>query len=85
MFSTVINEAEIKAVFSIKEPEDAQYLVRLLYRGGVIDEQVFVLADDLASMPTQYGVISIGGRLCLKFRALDAPMKKSIQRHSRII
>lgn len=175
VFSTVINEAEIKAVFSIKEPEDAQYLVRLLYRGGVIDpsrvkdvltkptvvgysigylesqsqssstvkgsglndisgtavsltpdgtwlstptqlgqvesasstsldttakgsatartkaqtlmplledrpsstwaidEQVFVLADDLASMPTQYGVISIGGRLCLKFRALDAP------------
>ncbi|HHG89905.1 MAG TPA: type IV secretory system conjugative DNA transfer family protein [Devosia sp.] len=175
VFSTVINEAEIKAVFSIKEPEDAKYLVQLLYRGGAIDpnrikdvltkptvvgytighlesrsqststvkgsgqndisgsaisltpdaglltsptqlgqvqsssatsldthaqgtasaetraetlmptledrpggtwsidEQVFVLADELASLPTQYGVISIGGRVCLKFRALDAP------------
>lgn len=175
VFSTVINEAEIKAVFSIKEPEDAQYLVRLLYRNGAIDpnrvkdiltkptvvgytighlqsrsesssmvqgsgqndisgtaisltpdvgwmvaptqlgqvrsnsstaldthaqgtasartrsealiptledrpggtwsidEQIFVLADDLASLPVQYGVISIGGRVCLKFRALDAP------------
>ena len=175
VFSTVINEAEIKAVFSIKEPEDAQYLVRLLYRNGAIDpnrvkdvltkptvvgytighlesqsrstssvkgsgrndisgsaisltpeagwmsaptqlgqvqsnsatsldthakgsasaetraetlmptiedrpggtwtieEQVFVLADELASLPTQYGVISIGGRINMKFRALDAP------------
>ncbi|WP_420860323.1 type IV secretory system conjugative DNA transfer family protein [Algirhabdus cladophorae] len=175
VFSTVINEADVKAVFSIKEPEDATYLVRLLYRGGLIDpskikdvltkptvvgysigylegqsisessvsgsgqnsvagsaisltpdaglltsptalgqmtsesssdvsshakgtatsrskaqtlmpvledrasgtwpieEQVFVLADDLASLPTQYGVISIGGRINMKFRALDAP------------
>jgi len=175
VFSTVINEAEIKAVFSIKEPEDAKYLVQLLYRGGAIDpnrvkdvltkptvvgytighlesrsrstssvqgsgqnnisgsaisltpdagwmvsptelgqvqsssstaldthakgsataktraetliptleerpsstwsieEQVFVLADELASLPTQFGVISIGGRICLKFRALDTP------------
>lgn len=175
VFSTVINEAEVKAVFSIREPEDATYLVRLLYRGGSIDpnrvkdvltkptvvgytigylesqshssskmkgsgnnalsgtsisltpdlfwrgpqvqlgqvtnnaktaldtdaegsarastraqtlmpqmeerpggtwtieEQVFVLADELASLPTQHGVISIGGRVCLKFRALNAP------------
>jgi len=34
---------------------------------------VFVLADDLASLPTQYGLISIGGRINMKFRALDAP------------
>ncbi len=175
VFSTVINEAEIKAVFSIKEPDDAKYLVELLYKGGAIDpnrvksvlskptvvgytighlesrsnssslvkgsgtnditgaaisltpdaswissptelgqvksssstaldskasgsaeattraealmpvmedrpsstwgidEQVFVLADELSSLPRQYGVISIGGRVCLKFRALDAP------------
>ncbi|WP_299415340.1 TraM recognition domain-containing protein [uncultured Sulfitobacter sp.] len=175
VFSTVINEAEVKAVFSIKEPDDAAYLVRLMYRGGMIDptrvkdvltkptvvgysigylegqslsessvsgtgqnsvagsaisltpdagmlmsptelgqmtsqsssdvqsraqgnakttsksqtlmpviedrasgtwpieEQIFVLADDLASLPTQYGVISIGGRINMKFRALDAP------------
>jgi hypothetical protein len=175
VFSTVINEAEVKAVFSVREPEDAQYLVRLLYRGGMIDpskvkdvltkptvvgysvgylesqsrgtsvvkgsgtndisgtavsltpdagllgsqnelgqvssnstteldskaegfaetrakaqtlvpemedrpggtwsvdEQVFVLADELASLPTQYGVASISGRMNLKFRALDAP------------
>ena len=175
VFSTVINEAEIKTVFAIKEPEDAKYLVQLMYRGGVInpnrvkdiltkptvvsytigflesqskasssvsgsgsndiagsaisltpdggwmdapttlgqvesnsstalntraegssssstkaeslmpvledrpggtwtlEEQIFVLADELASMPTQYGVISIGGRVCLKFKALDTP------------
>ena len=175
VFSTVVNEAEVKVVFQIKEPEDAEYLVRLLYRGGIIDpskvkdvltkptvvgysigylegqsqssslvkgsgqnsisgtaisltpdqgmmtsptelgqvtsnsstnldtqahgnatttsksetlmplmedraggtwsvdEQVFVLADDLASLPTQYGVVSIGGRVNMKFRALDAP------------
>lgn len=175
VFSTVVNEAEVKAVFQIKEPEDAEYLVRLLYRGGMIDpskvkdvltkptvvgysigylegqssstslvkgsgqndisgtaisltpdqgmlanqtelgqvssnsstnldtqakgtasstsrsealmpviedraggtwsvdEQVFVLADDLASLQTQYGVVSIGGRINMKFRALDAP------------
>lgn len=175
IFSTVINEAEVKAVFSIKEPDDAAYLVRLLYRDGAIDpskvktvlskptivgysigylegesqsesqvkgsgrndiagnaisltpdagllttptelgqvtsqsstsldssatgnarsvskaqtlmptleeraggtwnidEQVFVLADELASLPTQYGIISIGGRVNMKFKALDAP------------
>lgn len=175
VFSTVINEAEVKAVFSVREPEDAHYLVRLLYRGGMIDpskvkdvlskptvvgytvgylesqstgtsivkgsgtnaisgtaisltpdagllgtqselgqvssnattsldssaegtaktsarsqalvpemedrpggtwsvdEQIFVLADELASLPTQYGVVSISGRVNLKFRALDAP------------
>lgn len=175
VFATVMNEAEVKAVFSIREPEDAKYLVNLLYRNGAIDpnkvkdvltkptvvgysigylesqstatslvrgtgknniagtaisltpdqgmlsaqtelgqvssnssteldtradgtarttsraqtlmphvedrpggtwtvdEQVFVLADELASLPTQFGVVSIGGRLNLKFRALDAP------------
>ena len=175
VFSTVVNEAEVKAVFSIKEPEDAAYLVRLLYRGGMIDparvkdvltrptvvgysigylegqsqsessvtgsgrnamagsaisltpdggmltsptelgqmssesssdvqsrakgqstttskaqtlmpvleeraggtwpieEQIFMLADDLASLPVQHGVLSIGGRINMKFRALDAP------------
>ena len=175
VFSTVVNEAEIKVVFSIKEPDDAEYLVRLLYRGGQIDpnrikdvltkptvvgyaidyleaqsestslvkgsgsndisgsaisltpdggmlttptelgqvesnsstkldtsasghatsrsraqalmpimedrpggtwsveDQVFVLADDIASLPRQHGVVSIGGRINMKFRALDAP------------
>ena len=175
VFSTVVSEAEIKVVFAIKEPDDAQYLVRLLYRGGAIDpnrikdvltkptvvgyaidyleshsestslvkgsgsnnisgnaisltpdagmlvgqtqlgevnsssstnldtsasgkatsrsraqalmpvledrpgatwsveDQVFVLADDIASLPRQHGVVSIGGRINMKFRALDAP------------
>lgn len=175
VFSTVVNEAEIKVVFSIKEPDDAEYLVRLLYRGGAIDpnrikdvltkptvvgyaieyleaqsestslvkgsgsndiagsaislspdggfligqsqmgevasksstsldtsahgtassrsraqtlmpimedrpsstwsvdDQVFVLADDIASLPRQHGIVSIGGRINMKFRALDAP------------
>lgn len=175
VFSTVVNEAEIKVVFSIKEPDDAQYLVRLLYRGGAIDpnrikdvltkptvvgysidylethsesasqmkgsgsndiagnaisltpdggilmgqtqlgevtsnssttldthasgtassrsrsqtlmpiledrpggtwsvdDQIFVLADDIASLPRQHGVVSIGGQVNMKFRALDAP------------
>jgi hypothetical protein len=175
VFSTVVNEAEIKVAFSIKEPEDAQYLVRLLYRNGMIDpnrikdvltkptvvgysidyleahsestslvkgsgsnsisgtaisltpdigimtgqtqlgevnsssatnldthasgtatsrsraqslmpiledrpggtwsveDQVFVLADDIASLTRQHGVVSIGGRVNMKFRALNAP------------
>lgn len=175
VFSTIVNEADIKVVFSIKEPDDAEYLVRLLYRGGAIDpnrikdvltkptvvgyaieyleaqsestslvkgsgsndisgsaisltpdggmlttptelgqvssnssttldtrasgtassrsrsqtlmpvmedrpggtwsveDQVFVLADEIASLPRQHGVVSIGGRINMKFRALDAP------------
>ena len=175
VFSTVVNEADIKVVFSIKEPDDAEYLVRLLYRDGAVDpcrvmdvltkptvvgyaieyleaqsestslvkgsgsndisgsaisltpdggmlttptelgqvssnsstkldtsasgtassrsrsqalmpiledrasatwrtdDQVFVLADEIASLPRQYGVVSIGGRINMKFRALDAP------------
>ena len=32
-----------------------------------------MLADDIASLTRQHGVVSIGGRVNMKFRALDAP------------
>lgn len=175
VFATVMNEAEIKTVFKIAEPEDAEYLVKLIFRNGLIDpakikdvltkptvvgysigtlkawmrsnseikgegtnaiagnsislladggllepqtqigeakseaetklsstakgfaeaqskaetmmpiledrpsgtwpieEQIFMLADEIASMPRQHGVVSIGGAMSIKFRALDTP------------
>ncbi|MEO1703705.1 MAG: type IV secretion system DNA-binding domain-containing protein [Pseudomonadota bacterium] len=175
IFATVMNEAEIKTVFKIQEPEDAQYLVQLMFRNGLIDpgrvkdvltkptvvgysigtlnawmnsqsevkgsgtnsisggaismlpdgdfltgpttvgqvqsnadtkldsvakgsasaktsaeslmpiledrpsgtwpieEQVFMLADDISSLERQHGVVSVGGSLSVKFRALDVP------------
>lgn len=175
VFATVMNEAEIKTVFKIQEPEDAEYLVKLIFRNGLIDpglvkdvltkptvvgysigtlkswassqsevkgsgtnsiagnaisllpdggmlttptqvgevqssadtdldslakghassqsqaeammpiledraggtwpleEQIFVLADEIASMQRQHGVVSIGGAMSVKFRALDTP------------
>lgn len=51
VFSTVMNEAEIKTIFKIKEPDDAAYLARTVF-GSQIDPE---LVKEVLSKPTVVG------------------------------